>query len=80
MIDSWVAEGECWRLEGECEPALKARGATIELRLNWLDCLTFSDGDAFHWTKVDAQIVMAKPGLIQHLEHAESKKALRLYA
>ena len=52
MINSWVAEGENWRLEGEDEPVVKFWGATVELRLNWLDCLTFSDGDAYTWTKV----------------------------
>lgn len=52
VINSWVAEGEHWRLEGEDEPSVKFRGATIELHLNWLDSLTFSDGDAYTWDKV----------------------------
>ena len=52
VINSWVAEGEHWRLEGEDEPVVKFWGATVELRLNWLDCLTFSDGDTYTWTKV----------------------------
>lgn len=61
MIDSWVAEGEHWQLEGEYEPTLKARGPIIELHLNWLDCLTFSDGDAFHWTKVGVPTRCCQP-------------------
>ena len=52
VINSWVAEGEQWRLEGEDEPVVKFWGTSVELRLNWLDCLTFSDGDVYTWTKV----------------------------
>ena len=65
MINSWVAEGEHWRLEGEDEPDVKFWGTTVELCLNWLDCLTFSDGDTYTWMKVPSsafsstQIVIA---------------------
>ena len=52
MINAWVAEGEKWMLEGEDEPALRFWGASMELHLNWLDRLTFSDGDAYSWKKV----------------------------
>ncbi|CAL5227335.1 g10278 [Coccomyxa viridis] len=52
VINSWVAEGEQWRLEGEDEPVVKFWGTSVELRLNWLDCLTFSDGDTYTWTKM----------------------------
>lgn len=54
MINAWVAEGERWVLEGEDEPAIKFRGAALELHLNWLDRLTFSDGDAYSWKKARA--------------------------
>ena len=39
-------------LEGEDEPALKFWGTSLELHMNWLDRLTFSDGDAYTWKKV----------------------------
>lgn len=52
VINAWVAEGEKWMLEGEDEPALKFRGTSLELHMNWLDRLTFSDGDAYSWKKV----------------------------
>ena len=51
-INSWVAEGEYWLLEGEDEPNVKFSGATVEIHLGWLDRLTFSDGDVYTWKKV----------------------------
>ncbi|CAL8466614.1 g6150 [Coccomyxa elongata] len=52
VINAWVAEGERWMLEGEDEPALKFRGTSLELHMNWLDRLTFFDGDAYSWKKM----------------------------
>ena len=52
---SWVAEGERWRLEGEDEPKLRFQATSIEMCLNWLDNLTFSDGDTYSWKKVHSQ-------------------------
>ena len=52
VIDAWVAEGERWVLEGEGEPAVKFKNTTLNLHLNWLDRLTFADGDVFTWKKV----------------------------
>lgn len=52
---SWVAEGEQWRLEGEDEPQLKLRATSVEMCLNWLDTLMFSDGDMYTWKKVNSQ-------------------------
>ncbi|EIE26339.1 hypothetical protein COCSUDRAFT_58876 [Coccomyxa subellipsoidea C-169] len=52
VINAWVAEGEKWMLEGEDEPALRFWGASLELHLNWLDRLMFSDGDAYSWKKM----------------------------
>lgn len=54
-IVSWVAEGEHWRLEGEDEPKLRFRATSVEMCLNWLDTLTFSDGDVYTWEKVHSQ-------------------------
>ncbi|CAK0756209.1 hypothetical protein CVIRNUC_002436 [Coccomyxa viridis] len=51
-IVSWVAEGEQWRLEGEDEPKLRFRATSVEMCLNWLDTLTFSDGDVYTWEKL----------------------------
>ena len=51
-ILSWLAEGESWRLEGEDEPSVKFHTTSVELQLNWLDKLTFSDGDVYTWKKV----------------------------
>ncbi|CAL5227336.1 g10279 [Coccomyxa viridis] len=51
-IISWVAEGEHWRLEGEDEPSIKFHTTSVELILNWLDRLTFSDGDIYSWKKM----------------------------
>ncbi|KAK9916529.1 hypothetical protein WJX75_003761 [Coccomyxa subellipsoidea] len=56
VINAWVAEGENWLLEGEDEPALRFWGASLELHLNWLDHLTFSDGDAYSWKKARTQL------------------------
>ena len=80
VIDSWVAEGERWRLEGEYEPALKARGPIIELHLNWLDCLTFSDGDAYHWHKVGSPQSAAVNPKPLGLQHKISKKQQPVHA
>jgi hypothetical protein len=52
-IVSWLAEGKSWRLEGEDEPSIKFHTTSIELQLNWLDRLTFSDGDVYTWKKVE---------------------------
>lgn len=56
VINAWVAEGENWLLKGEDEPALRFWGASLELHLNWLDHLTFSDGDAYSWKKARTQL------------------------
>ncbi|BDA41103.1 Oxysterol-binding protein-related protein 1A [Coccomyxa sp. Obi] len=52
VINAWVAEGQQWMLEGEDEPTLKFRGPSLELHMNWLEHLTFSDGDAYTWKKM----------------------------
>lgn len=54
-ILSWLAEGESWRLEGEDEPSVKFHTTSIEMQLNWLDKLTFSDGDVYTWKKVGSR-------------------------
>lgn len=54
VINSWVAEGEAWLLEGEGEPAVRLKGTTLDLHLNWLDRLRFADGDAYAWDKARA--------------------------
>jgi hypothetical protein len=55
VINSWVAEGAAWVLEGEGEPAVRLKGATLDLHLNWLDRLAFADGDAYAWDKARAK-------------------------
>ena len=55
VINSWVAEGEQWVLEGEDEPSVKIWPTCLELHLNWLDRLTFSDGDVYSWKKVPSR-------------------------
>ena len=52
VINSWMAEGEQWKLEGEDEPSVKFWGTSVEIHLNWIDALTFDDGDVFTWKKV----------------------------
>ena len=57
VINAWVAEGEQWVLEGEDEPSVKIWPTSLELHLNWLDRLTFADGDVYTWKKVCAILV-----------------------
>jgi hypothetical protein len=52
VINAWIAEGETWMLEGEDEPSIKISIPSLELDLNWLDRVTFADGDVYSWKKV----------------------------
>ena len=52
VVNSWMAEGEHWKLEGEDEPSVRFWGTSVEIHLNWIDALTFDDGDVFTWKKV----------------------------
>ena len=55
VVNSWVADGQNWLLEGEAEPRVKNRGTSVDITLNCLYHLTFADGDVYTWDLVGSR-------------------------
>ena len=44
-------EGQAWAIDEEVQPKPHFWGTTVDINLNWLLRLTFTDGGAYEWRK-----------------------------
>ena len=71
FIQAWAAFGSAgWQLEGECEPDVSfGLGSLTILGDNWLNTVTFRDGEQFTWNKARRLQLTACSGRILQMLH-----------
>ena len=65
--------------QGECALcSIKFHATSVELILDWLDRLTFSDGDIYSWKKVTCWLQLSDTAscLLGHVQQAESAETI----